>query len=365
MIRSAITALALLGCSAAPQADAAPAAAPAAPAVTTPTSIVVQNNGNAGPGSLRAAIAACPAAITFAFTGFDLYVAEPLVVDCPGPIAITGPTLDAAVAGTEGRTVGTAALALPAIPRAGVTIINMGGADGMVVRSADVTINGLGFRGTTAAGFGDLAIRSASRVTLNGVSVGLDANGLNVPPATYRTRTSLLWVQDSDNVRVNGLAAGWNVDYWGAVVFQNVHSSHLYRSAVVGASWGKPPVDTKDAVSLVYGTSDFIIRETLITDNTSSSAVELHTADRVVVDDSSFARLGRAGVTVFDARDVTVQGVAISQVGTCGGVDDGGVVVYGGSARVAAVGNSITTNYCGGAYRPVFMVLPGASGEMR
>jgi hypothetical protein len=314
--------------------------------VEAPSVITVTSNANAGPGTLRTALAACPDRITFAFNQHELWIASTLVVDCPDPIEIVGPSRGGDLAGTTGTTVGVDGTPLPPVARPGVEIINKGGGDGIAVLSPNVTISGLGVRGTTAGGRGDIAIRNTHDVTLRDVALGVDGNGLTAPPATSRTGTSWLWVQDSADVTVEHVAAGWNRSYWGAAVFQNVDGVTISDSFIRGASYGTPGPQTLDAVSFVYGTRNATVERTWIADTSSSSAVEIHGATAVAVTGSTFVRPGRAGVTVFEGVDVAVTGSVVADAGTCGRAsaeDMGGVAIYPNSSRVTVAGSDLST----------------------
>lgn len=335
---------------------------------STPTIGVVTSTANSGTGSLRAVLATCPDRVEFAYTDATIVVTAPLEVNCSRPISITGPAAgDAAiVAGSDGHTVGVGAIPLAPVARPGVTIINRGAGDGLVVRSSYVSVSQLAIRGTVTPGFADLAIRSTDNVSVNGVTLGLDANGLTAPPTSDRTGSELFHAQDSAGVRVTGIAAGWNVSYWGAVVFQNVNIGHLYRAQVVGASYGTMPVQTLDAVTLAYGTANFIVREVYVADTTSSSAIEMHQASHVTIDDSTLVREGRAGVTAYTATDITIARVVIDAAGTCGTpTDSGGVIVYGGSSKVDVSQSQIATVVCPPSRPPTFSVWPGSDGAFR
>jgi hypothetical protein len=305
--------------------------------------------------------------VTFGFTDDTIIVTAPLEVNCARPVSIVGPLseLVATVPGSDGHTVGVDGISLAPVAQPGVSIINRGVGDGLVVRSPHVSVSRLAIRGTTVAGFADLAVRSTSDVNINGVTLGLDGNGLSAMPTNDRTGTELFHAQDSTSVRVTGIAAGWNLSYWGAVVFQNVNVGHLYRSQVVGASYGTLPVNTLDAVTLAYGTANFIVREVYVADTTSSSAVELHQALHITVDDSTFLREARAGVTVFGSSDVSVARVRVEGAGTCGAVDTGGVAVFGGSTRIDVSASQISTVQCPPMRPPIMSVSPGSDGVFR
>lgn len=295
-----------------------PATAPQDGADTT---ITVVSNAHAGPGTFRAALAACPATIEFAFTNREINVASTLVVQCPAPITINGN---------------------------GNTVVNRGGGDGLAIRSHGVTVTDLGARGTTAAQAGDIAIRGVWNTTLTDVRLGLDGNGLNSPPATYRTGSSLLWVQDATGVVLDGVDAGWNRSFWGALVFQNANVVGIYNTDVRGASYGTVGPQTLDAIALVYGTRNVSIDNVTVRDTSSSSAVELHSADNVSITNSTLTGSGRAGVTVFDARDVRIVNVTVDGAGTCGTPrgDQGAVAVYPNSERVTVTGSTLAPS-CG------------------
>jgi hypothetical protein len=292
-----------------------------APAVPDASTVIVSNNGNAGTGSFRAALAQCPEQIEFGYTGYEILIAATLTVRCPHPVAIDGN---------------------------GNTVVNRGGGDGIAILSHDVTVTNLGVRGTTAAQYGDIAVRSVWNVTLRNVRLGLDGNGLDAPPATYRTGTSLLWIQDSTGIVLDGVEAGWNVNFWGALVFQNAATVEISNTNIRGASYGTVGPTTLDAIALVYGTRDVHIDNITVRDTSSSSAIELHTADRVTITDSTLSGSGRAGVTVFDARDVKIVGVTVDGAGTCGTelADQGAVAVYPNSLRVTVTASTLLPS-CG------------------
>lgn len=293
------------------------------PAPTDPPGeqAAVVSNADNGPGTLRAALATCPDRITFSYADREIWIASTLVVQCPRPVTIAGN---------------------------GNTIVNLGGDDGLAIRSHGVTIDNLGARGTTAAQSGDIAIRGVWNTTLRNVRLGLDDNGLDAPPATHRTETSLLWVQDSTGVVLDGVRAGWNVNFWGALVFQNSATVGIYNTEIRGASYGTSGPNTLDAIALVYGTRNVSIDSTTVRDTSSSSAIELHSADNVTITNSTLTGSGRAGVTVFDARDVAISGVTVDGAGTCGTPrdDQGGVAVYPNSDRVTVTGSTLSPS-CG------------------
>lgn len=330
-----------------------------------PSTCVVTSTADAGAGSLRAAVeqSTCPL-VTFDVDG-------PIVLTWPIHVArtvtIAGAPTDTVVPGTSDVYVGTAGIPLDPVAWPSVEIINAGPGDGLYITGDGVELDHLAIRGTSrAGGYADITAVGVDVLTVQGVVAGLDRDGgLVAPPVEHRTgNVPLVQATGSTNVRLERSAFGWNGAAWGAVGMWGTTNSHLYRSFIAGAGGETGGTNTLDAFSAVFGSDRVTVRESLITDSWSSSAVELHSASRVIVDDSTFRHAGRAGVTVFDSRDVSVAGVVIEQAGTCGASDAGGVMVYGGSERVQVSGSSVSMTACP-ASLPAFSVAPGSDGQLR
>lgn len=308
---AALAGLALASC-------AAPTALALAPAVQTPPPVCyVTNPADTGTGTLRDCLAGTSPTVTVQTATIDL--ASPASI--ARPVTLNG---------------------------GGTIIVNHGTGDGLAVTADDVTITDLWVRGSDA-GMADIGAQDAENLIVDSVLLGLDPVDVWAVPATHRTQGHTLRAVGGSNLTVRNSRMGWNESAYGNVVLWNVHGGRVEGNYIVGSSYGTAPVNTLDALSLLFGTSDVAVVGNTIDLTSSSSAIELHTADRITIVGNTLTRAARAGVTVFDVDGVLIAGNRMANLGTCGVAAAEPIGMYdgaGASSWVTIGANDIYGTVC-------------------